>query len=328
MEAGGRSTQPGPYGSLQIDADYHWDLATFIQDFQVEGYVFRVPVHRFIEESETFTKLHGLDELLARPGHGHSHPLANAIELQAAIGDFRAFLKVLYPRLRNESVSSIAYDEWVSVLKLSTQWHFNKLRKEVIAVLDKHKNLGTIGRIKLAEEHHISSWLIRGYETLVRRSSGITETEAEQIGWRAAIKLCGQRERRISSQPYAFAAESSLRSMFANELMKIQEEENKYTIETTESHPSPLTPPKGKLPDPSPSLSPAGIFTFKVASAEPEAAELVEEVPTGWGGWGGRIPSGPAAEESVNSCEDPDGVGETFSPFNSGVSLKKKKKKR
>jgi hypothetical protein len=253
-------------------------------------------VHRFIEESETFTKLYGLDELTALPARGQSHPLFNAIELKVDIRDFRAFLKVLYPRCvfrvilsqnstdpkasmiqrnrrRTESVSPTTYDEWVSILKLSTQWHFNKLRKEVIAALDEPKKLGTIERIKLAEEHYISSWLIQGYHTLVQRTSEITEAEGEQIGWRVAIKLCGMRERRIQ-QGYLLVSERSLRTTFASDLVKIQESEAKYDTGTkrhSENSPTDPPTPRGESTEPIGSAasrasdSGSGTLTFEVS---------------------------------------------------------------
>ncbi|RXW20435.1 hypothetical protein EST38_g5420 [Candolleomyces aberdarensis] len=286
-------------GSLQIDEDYHWELVTFIQD-KVQNRIFRVPVHRFIEESETFAELHDLDALVASPGFSRSDPLLNAIELEADLQDFRAFLKVLYPRVlrfnlnrrRVESSSSITYGDWVSVLKLSTQWYFNKLRKEAIAKLDDHKKLSTIERIKLAEEHHISSWLIQGYKTLVQRTTGITETEAEQIGWRVAIKLCGLRERRLQ-QAHISNVESWLRSTFASDLVKVQEEEAEHI------HP-------GETKDNSAAAKPAepviftsqasesGPFTFeyKVSSAkskspdrevDPGPVESAQERSSDWG---------------------------------------------
>ncbi|KAJ2930148.1 hypothetical protein H1R20_g6948, partial [Candolleomyces eurysporus] len=302
-------------GSLQIDEDHHWELVIFI----VQNRIFRVPVHRFIEESETFAKLHDLDALVASPGFSQSDPLLSAIELEADLQDFRAFLKVLYPRERVESVSSITYDEWVSVLKLSTKWNFNKLRKEAIGKLDDHKKLSTIERIKLADEHHISSWLIQGYKTLVQRTPGITETEAEQIGWRAAIKLCGLRERRLQ-QAHIFNAESWLRSTFASDLVKVQEEEAEYCHPGEAKDNSAAAEPAEPVNSTS-QASESGTLTFenKVPSAKLESPDLgldlgpvesAQERSSDWGteanpkvdafglgGWGTKANPEPTPEE-------------------------------
>jgi hypothetical protein len=177
-------------------------------------------------------------------------------------------------RRRTESISSTTYDEWVSILKLSTQWHFNKLRKEVIAALDEHKKLSTIERIKLAEEHYISSWLIQGYLTLVERTSEITEAEGEQIGWRAAIKLCGMRERRIQQGYLLVSIDRSLRTTFASDLVKIQESEAKYDIETKSHSANSPTNPTAPIGSSSrASDSGSGAFTFEV-SVIPTACKL------------------------------------------------------
>ncbi|RXW23144.1 hypothetical protein EST38_g2716 [Candolleomyces aberdarensis] len=135
------------------------------------------------------------------------------------------------------------------------------MRKEAIGKLEDHKKLNTIERIKLAEEHHISSWLFQGYKILVQRKTGITETEAEQIGWRVALKLCGLREHRLQ-QPHIFSVDGSLHYTFTSGLAKVQEEEAKY------DHP-------GETKDDSAAAGPAA--PDKVSSAKSKSPDLEVE---------------------------------------------------
>ena len=118
--------------------------------------------------------------------------------------------------------------EWLSVLKVSSQWHFKELRKEAIRKLDRHTK-EAVELIKLGKAYYISSWLIRGWKGLVRHSEAITVEEAEAIGWQAALKLCGLRERRLKSDDAVLSdLTSALHSTFEDDLAKIQEAEAKY----------------------------------------------------------------------------------------------------
>lgn len=98
---------------------------------------------------------------------------------------------------------------------------------EAIDKLSWDTNVALMKRIKLAETHYISSWLIRGYTALVQHSQKITVKEAEQVGWHVAIELCGLREQRLLKSD-SFNVESALRSTFASDIAKIEEQEAKY----------------------------------------------------------------------------------------------------
>jgi hypothetical protein len=99
---------------LQFDEEYYWELVTFLVSSrsilpdvaltnlsQVEGHIFRVPKHNFIEHSKTFT----LQYLVGRDQRNKSEaedpyddPLSHAIVLDVSVDDFHCFLKALYPR--------------------------------------------------------------------------------------------------------------------------------------------------------------------------------------------------------------------------------------
>ncbi|KAH6907068.1 hypothetical protein BKA70DRAFT_1150737 [Coprinopsis sp. MPI-PUGE-AT-0042] len=125
----------------------------------VQGCVtFQLPKYRFVEESEEFMRIVGGGE-----GDG-------PIELDVALGDFESFLKAFLPRASAmyDDRPALTAEEWTSVLKLSTQWLFNDLRKLAISHLSSTK-MDAIDRICLAKEYRVYDWLLEGYEQIVHR---------------------------------------------------------------------------------------------------------------------------------------------------------------
>ncbi|KAG2017687.1 hypothetical protein CC2G_007178 [Coprinopsis cinerea AmutBmut pab1-1] len=57
-------------------------------------------------------------------------------------------------------------DAWISVLKLSTQWRFNDVRKLAIRALTPLL-VDPVELVCLAKQYHIHDWLLSGYASLV-----------------------------------------------------------------------------------------------------------------------------------------------------------------
>ncbi|KAJ7786710.1 hypothetical protein B0H14DRAFT_3163765 [Mycena olivaceomarginata] len=113
--------------------------------------------------------------------------------------DFQALLKVLYP-LDILKPHALTTEEWISVLKLSTQWGFFDARKLAIQNLminatKRPDDLGHVQRILLARQYEVGIWLRPGYTYLATRDGDISREEAEAIGWETAFLITQIRER-------------------------------------------------------------------------------------------------------------------------------------
>ncbi|KAF7370264.1 hypothetical protein MSAN_00657600 [Mycena sanguinolenta] len=176
------------------DQDYYFETITF----KVENTFFNVPRYHFERSSEIFATMFTLPAGDGVPAEGQSDRNPIVLEGISSV-DFRALLKVLYPlQIRGIRLTK---DEWISVLKLSTQWHFVDARSLAIEELDKHSEMGVVDRILLAQKYGIAGWLRLGYTTLAQRSNAISQEEAEKIGWKTAF-LLGQVREDALSQAY------------------------------------------------------------------------------------------------------------------------------
>ncbi|KAF7370268.1 hypothetical protein MSAN_00658000 [Mycena sanguinolenta] len=174
------------------DQDYYLKTITF----KVEDTIFNVPRYHFERMSEIFATMLTLPAGDGIPTEGQSDE--NPIVLEGVSGvDFRSLLKVLYPldvlQVWNNA-SRLTKDDWISVLKLSTQWRFLAVRDLAIQRLDNHGDIEIIERILLARQYDIADWLRKGYTALAERTQGITSEEAKRIGWETAFLLCQVRE--------------------------------------------------------------------------------------------------------------------------------------
>ncbi|EAU81191.1 hypothetical protein CC1G_11273 [Coprinopsis cinerea okayama7 len=188
--------EPPQSPTLQIEPEFFWQCV----QFEVQGHLVKLPLNLFIEHSEKFAGEYGM--LLPKEVAlgGWEEPKLNdhldlpTIKLEGIQWEeFKSFLKALVPRSPFiDTKPTLTESEWISVLKLSTRWYFNDLRKVAIAELSKNKvEMDPIQRVCLAKAYHVYDWLLEGYEALVEREEPITEEEGEQIGMGVALKLCG-----------------------------------------------------------------------------------------------------------------------------------------
>jgi len=112
--------------------------------------------------------------------------------------DFQSLLKVLYPldlpQILSNSRAWMSKDEWISVLKLSTQWRFLEARNLAIQQLDNGNDIRSVDRILLARQYDVPNWLRIGYTGLAQQHQSISREDAEKIGWETAFQLCRARE--------------------------------------------------------------------------------------------------------------------------------------
>ncbi|KAJ7250486.1 hypothetical protein B0H12DRAFT_662676 [Mycena haematopus] len=181
--------------SSSRDQNYYFENITF----RVEDCIFNVPRYHFEHTSEIFASM-----LTLPPGNGvqaEGQSDQNPIVLEGISKvDFRALLKVLYP-LSVRSILNIdrlmTKDEWLSVLKLSTQWRFLEARALAITQLDR-LNFGPVECVVLGRQYDIAAWLRKGYTGLLQRRWGyISPEDAKQIGWETAFRICEARETKL-----------------------------------------------------------------------------------------------------------------------------------
>ncbi|TFK23527.1 hypothetical protein FA15DRAFT_463291 [Coprinopsis marcescibilis] len=211
-------TMPSPQ---DIDPDYHWNFVRFT------GRFFCVPDYRFIEGSDYFVSEYDLKSGSITPSTDFEVVDMNAdkppqvIDLDVTIKDFRPFLTVLYPKTA-DAVAQITEEGWLSILRLSTKWYFNDLRKTAVDKLkDYIARMCPVERIKLAKELTFAPWLSSGYKELVTRSERVTVEVAREIGWEIAIDLCAMREGRHVLRNPPPLTESSIECMLSHDFAPI-----------------------------------------------------------------------------------------------------------
>ncbi|KAH6893975.1 hypothetical protein BKA70DRAFT_1037514, partial [Coprinopsis sp. MPI-PUGE-AT-0042] len=185
----------GPPPGMEDHREYFWDVVRF----QVSDTRFQLPLYRFVEESEFFSAQHGLSDRNVKDGFSSA-----LVELDVELKDFECFLKAFLPRspAAYHSQPVLSKLEWISVLKLSTKWRFNELRKTAIEALDEAFELSAMERTLLAKEFDVPAWLMQGYEALIKQMESLdltheeeedsgdwTRDDAAKIGLNVVVKL-------------------------------------------------------------------------------------------------------------------------------------------
>ncbi|KAH6907087.1 hypothetical protein BKA70DRAFT_1286210 [Coprinopsis sp. MPI-PUGE-AT-0042] len=141
---------------------YFWE---FIR-FKAEGVCFQLPKARFVTDSDTFAAEYGIPPSSDKGGLVEE----NIFELDVGLAEYESFLKAFLPGCpsHHHSQLDLTFEEWLSVLKLSSKWLFKDLRNVAIAKLDTLP-MTPIQRVLLARQYSIPSWLIEGYVRILNR---------------------------------------------------------------------------------------------------------------------------------------------------------------
>ncbi|KAH6907075.1 hypothetical protein BKA70DRAFT_1286180 [Coprinopsis sp. MPI-PUGE-AT-0042] len=179
---------------MEDHREYFWGVVRF----QVKNTRFQLPLYRFVEESDFSATQYGL----CNAGATTDGFATGLIELDVDMKHFECFLKAFLPRCAvlvaithchsltklfrfraaYHSKPSLSKLEWISVLRLTTQWRFNDLRKTAIDTLDEFLELTAIERTLLAKQFDIPSWLLRGYEALIDEMQSLDRKDDEDSG--------------------------------------------------------------------------------------------------------------------------------------------------
>ncbi|KAK0226423.1 hypothetical protein IW262DRAFT_766385 [Armillaria fumosa] len=176
------------------DSRYYWNDVIF----QVENRLFKIPSHYFVQHSEVFRDTFSLPQgSQSAEGLSDENPVVLS---QISAVDFEHLLDIIYPEKIPQDCSAFGKNQWISVLKLSTMWHFTDIRQLAIKHLQQDATLDAIEQVVLAKAYSVSSWLRTGYLGLVKRTQPLSVEEAEQIGYRSAIQIYQVREDAVVKQ--------------------------------------------------------------------------------------------------------------------------------
>ncbi|KAI9452807.1 hypothetical protein F5148DRAFT_1235268 [Russula earlei] len=103
--------------------------------------------------------------------------------------DFEAFLSVLYPE--NFDEHSLSYEQWRSVLHLSTRWGFASLRKLALRSV---KPPTACDQLLLARTYGVDHWVLPALSALCERTTPISIKEARQMSIEDIVLVATVRE--------------------------------------------------------------------------------------------------------------------------------------
>ncbi|KZV67216.1 hypothetical protein PENSPDRAFT_555739, partial [Peniophora sp. CONT] len=165
--------------------------------FQAERTLFRVPAYALPTEDGVFSAMFALPN-----GNGEGSSEDNPIHLphEVTAEDFRCFLKARIPMPDATEPPKLTVHQWMSVLKLATMWCLDGLRIKAIDAADKElptlsgTTASDVYKVLLGQRHHVSRWLLEGYEALGKRKEYLSATERQQLGSETSLRISELRE--------------------------------------------------------------------------------------------------------------------------------------
>ncbi|KAH7925678.1 hypothetical protein BV22DRAFT_1010702 [Leucogyrophana mollusca] len=157
---------------------------------QVEGVLFRVPRHPFVDGSDVFRQLlqPSVPDGIEADGCSNERPL-RLEHIQE--NDFKQLLKVLFPEPKNMPNT---FAEWRSVLKLSAMWKFESTKKLAVDHMSPMM-MDPVDKICLANDYDVQQWLVPALDALATRKEPIGMKDAERLGMELTLKVAAIRER-------------------------------------------------------------------------------------------------------------------------------------
>ncbi|KAI5997632.1 hypothetical protein F5J12DRAFT_333967 [Pisolithus orientalis] len=164
--------------------------------FLVDGCLFRISREPLEAESTVFRDMFLLPQGESGTVEGQNDTCPVVLR-GVSKKEFESLLRALmYRQHGTNRGSDLDYDQWVSVLKLSTMWEFTGLRNAAIRYLDHPlRPLDPISKVELALQYNIEEWLLPALLVLARRSAPISIEEGRRIGFENALKLASVREK-------------------------------------------------------------------------------------------------------------------------------------
>ncbi|KAI9441603.1 hypothetical protein H4582DRAFT_1933712 [Lactarius indigo] len=151
---------------------------------QVDGFLFCV--HRYFFSRDTVYFSTRFAQLGVR-GHEASSTIVSLGDVERE--DFEAFLSVLYPEKFEEH--DLSYEQWRSVLRLSTRWGFDSLRKLAVRSI---RPPTTSDRLLLARTYAVDHWVVPALTALCERTAPLNLDEARGMNIEDVVLVASVRE--------------------------------------------------------------------------------------------------------------------------------------
>ncbi|KAH9032582.1 hypothetical protein EDB85DRAFT_1834155, partial [Lactarius pseudohatsudake] len=103
--------------------------------------------------------------------------------------DFDGFLSVLYPE--NFEGHDLSYEQWISVLHLSTRWGFVSLRKLALRSINPPTSYD---RLVLARTYTVDHWVVPALTALCERTAPLNLDEARGMNIEDVVLVANVRE--------------------------------------------------------------------------------------------------------------------------------------
>lgn len=187
--------------------------------FQVEGELFKVHLRYFHENSSVFR-----DMLKFNSNSSEGTTDENPIHLHGIKAkDFETFLLLLTSNLGLKTVN-LKYDDWRSVLELSTLWCMRSLREICTTHMSPLPALMTpLEKALMARKYMVGDWLVDAFEELIRRDTILTDEEADQLDLTTAFKLLQIQVKWLKKIDREQTLKKAIRDAFQKELQRFKE---------------------------------------------------------------------------------------------------------
>ncbi|KAH8990316.1 hypothetical protein EDB92DRAFT_1778684, partial [Lactarius akahatsu] len=139
--------------------------------FLVNGFLYCVHRHLFSRDSAYFSTRFAQLEV---SDHEASSTIISLGDIECE--DFEAFLSVLYPECFEER--DVSYEQWRSVLHLSTRWGFTSLRELALRSI---KPPTPCDRLILARTYAVDHWVVPALTALCKRTTPLSPDEVGQM---------------------------------------------------------------------------------------------------------------------------------------------------
>ncbi|KAH9051021.1 hypothetical protein EDB83DRAFT_1360934 [Lactarius deliciosus] len=187
VEACGSRTPDGSLARLQSN-DYLRHSKYFFKDgnvtFLVDGFLYCVHRYFFSRDSVYFSTR--FTQLGVRD-HEASSTVVSLGDVKRK--DFEAFLTVLYPD--NFEGHDLSYEQWRSVLNLSTRWGFASLRKLALRSITPPTSYD---RLALARTYAVEDWIVPALTALCERKAPLSLDEARGMSIEDVVLVATMRE--------------------------------------------------------------------------------------------------------------------------------------
>ncbi|KAH6906458.1 hypothetical protein BKA70DRAFT_1287686 [Coprinopsis sp. MPI-PUGE-AT-0042] len=164
--------------------------------FKVEDVLFQLDRSRLEALSPVFRDMFSVPPPAAESGAGiEGASEANPIVLEGYKSvDFERLVSLIYPcddYIPGDPLPITTKEEWISVLKLSSIWEMDKLKKMSIDHLSKLP-VPEVEKVKLGREHQVMHWVSEGVKAIA--SAGSIDAYpmsdmVEKLGWEASAKI-------------------------------------------------------------------------------------------------------------------------------------------